>query len=259
MALRATRAFIRSRMRSHSAHRGSGGRRDAIHPVTADGMARLFGRTPDVGYVFQESASPCVESFGSGEDLVQAGDPTFAVDAKYHGKRALEFVTDDNGNAKPVSATFADYTTGSFAFLAHVQFTSHRVAGNGGLLGKNPSSNPRYLSQVNTSGYVAWQIHDGSSLYNTNVAVDTDGADTWLWLGCDRTADILWISHQLGTSTLSIAGASGNTLTNAQPLRLGSLTGQATGVKYLALYLFSGSDAEGDPRPNLRRVERRIR
>ncbi len=246
-------------MRSLSRHRGGGGRRDPIHPVSADGLARRFGRTPDWGYVFQESASPCVESFGAGEDLVQAGDPTYAAATGYANKLALEFVKDDNGNAKPVSTAFADYTTGSFAFLAHLQFTAHRTAGNGGLLGKNPSANPRYLSQVNTSGYVAWQIHDGSSLYNTNVAVDSDGTDAWLWLSADRTADILWISYHLGTSTLSIAGASGNTLTNAQPLRLGSLYGQATGVKFLALYGFTGSNAEGDPRPNLRRVERRIR
>ncbi len=214
-------------------------------PATAAAMGAEFGRTPDVGYLFNEEASPAVEAFGAGEDFVQAGDPTFGVATGHPGALAIEFSVNDTNNMKPVSTSFMDFTTGSFAIMLYCQFTTKRTAGSGGFLGKNPSSNPRYLAQVSTAGYLSWQIHDGVTLKNTNIAQDTDGLETWVWLGCDRTADLLYLYTRQGLSTLSIAGI--GSLTNAQPIRIGNLSSQSTGFKVGAMYVFTGAAAEGDP------------
>ncbi len=233
--------------RSHDvAKKASNSDTGQVFPTSAAQMASLLGgRTPDWGYLFNEESSPAVEAFGAGEDLVQAGDPTFGVATGHAGASAVEFSVNDTNNIKPVSTSFADFTTGSFAHLLYVQFTTKRTAGSGGFMGKNPSSNPRYLAQVSTGGYLSWQIHDGSTLKNTNIAQNTDGIETWVWLGCDRTADLLYLYTRQGLSTLSISGL--GSITNAQPVRFGNLSSQSTGFKLGAWYGFSGSDAEGDP------------
>lgn len=220
------------------------------HPRSAEQVRLMVNKTPDIGYVFQEAASPCVESFGAGEDIVQAGDPVFGVATPYPNKLALEFAVDNNNNAKPVATTLFDTATTSFAFLGHALFTDHRIASSGGFLGKNPAASPRYVAQVANNGNLTWQTKDtlGAAVTAT-LPFDTDGIDTWFWMGINKTTDLIYLATRQGSISASIAGQ--GTLTNASVFRLGNQTGLSTGFKLLALYQFSGANAEGETGPDI--------
>lgn len=219
----------------------------AVHqryPRTAAEMAALTGRTPSQGWSFQNLAAPQAPLFGS-DSFSEANSPTWGRKTPYAGKRAVGFTLSGTGNVRAASNAVFQFTTGSFAWLAHIRFGSFQAGLNRDVFGKYNASTGRYVASVNGSGLLTFAIKDTATLKSIQAgSTSVEGLDTWCWFGVDRTADRAYVAHRLDDGSIDISAV--GSITNTGIFRWGYWNALNVEFDLLAAYLFEGSDAEGD-------------
>ena len=184
----------------------------------------------------------------------------YAVPTPYAGRRATDFAGGGSQNRLEAgaAATFDDDGATSHAWLIHCIFGN--AAANRAILGKAADSTVYWYARIESNGSIRMLVDDNvTAVTNCLISADHQGADTWLWFAIDRAADLSRATSRLGSATadISAVGSLSNSGIGAL-FQVGRVEFPANSadMDVIALYRFSGANAEGDPAANLAQFAR---